>query len=131
MVLVQAWASLEGDSLATGHGVFPVLALQSTVSRKFERAFYGESLPRSDGTEEELTSDHWSLTGQEAEIAAVILDDELHDLVPHSLPYRGSSNAVERLVVCLWPPEEDEERLRGVVEELTRQAEETERSRRK
>jgi hypothetical protein len=107
-VLAAAWRECWFDEDAReGHGVLPVVALRSVVRQEHGCYRLGDALSGKEGMVQEVVD---GLVALHPEYGLVVFEEVRgHVDTP---TFRG------RLVVCPWPPEEDNRRLAPVLEEL-------------
>jgi hypothetical protein len=108
------------DDGVSGHRVYPVVAIQAEVQRRFEKGYEGNNCPYEYGNERELRRMGWRLKAQETYTAALIVNDD-HRLFPiYAYQRLGAmlAGAQWSLVCCPWPAEEDDVRLAPIVAEL-------------
>jgi hypothetical protein len=122
LVFVAAWcATDDGDETEHGHSFRPVVAVRSTVTNRYVRRKSADFPPRRYATHKEMLEHGWVLQEQEADDALLVLDDDTDmGLLPAGDPfwYPREANCAYRMCQAPWPPAEDEERLRPVVEEM-------------
>jgi hypothetical protein len=119
--LVVVTAGAEADRKTTWCDVLPVVALETRVINE-----YSKRLPI--GKVDETAPDHagmvklgWSYEWQVVERDILIIDDEMGLMTAGEL-YENVENMTYRIVPCLWPESEDQERLLAVCEKLRREA---------
>jgi hypothetical protein len=128
LVFVKVWCPEEGDGVEPHHSFLPVVAVRSTVANCYVgRKPAGGRPARRYATHREMLEYGWEFLMQKTDDALLVLDDDADgDLAATDdrACYPRGGNFAYRVCPAPWPPGEDEERLRPVVEELLDQVRE-------
>lgn len=122
-VVIEAWA--DDDKTPPAAVVYPVIALQTIISDTYSRRRLlanRSDVARTAGTHDELVAAGWMLAFQNNVVEAVYVDSD--DMPPIRTTAHEVANVVTRVVVCPWPPEEDDSRLQVHIEKAVCEAKE-------
>jgi hypothetical protein len=114
MVVLHVW----DDDGKPGQDVYPVLAISTTARRTYARSYFTAE-PDPPGTSERtLLRNGWSFDALSSGVRHDLLVYLDGDIMPLREAQRHYLSGVVEMVVCSWPPEEDERQLADVARRM-------------
>lgn len=120
MVLVECWATSEEGEWEVEHQLYPAVVIQARIVETWSLPYTGEKEPKLKGTTKELVEAGWRLEHRREEVEPLAMSPDGY--LADKRDWELTANAACEWVACPWPQEEDEERLKKVIEQMGERA---------